>query len=83
VYVLTVWFSYTQMLPSASMESKETNPDSFLTVDQAAQLVALSHWTIRAWLHKGRLTRYKSGPSRTVVSRLELLELVKPTKARN
>ena len=53
----------------------------FLTVDEAARLVSLSHWTIRLWLQKGRLTRYKSGPARTVISRAELLELVKPKKA--
>ncbi len=32
----------------------------FLTVDEAAQLVRLSHWTIRLWLYKGHLTRYKA-----------------------
>ena len=55
--------------------------NDFLSVDEAARLVGLSHWTIRLWLQKGRLTRYKSGPARTVVSRSELLELVKPKKA--
>ena len=54
--------------------------DGFLTVDEAARLVGLSHWTIRLWLQKGRLARYKSGPTRTVVSRSELVELVKPKK---
>jgi excisionase family DNA binding protein len=46
------------------------NESQFLTVDEAAQLASLSHWTIRLWLQKGRLVRYKSG-SRTVVSRPE------------
>jgi excisionase family DNA binding protein len=55
--------------------------DSFLTVDQAAQLVRLSHWTVRSWLQKGLLTRYKSA-SRTIVSRSELLEVLRPKKAR-
>lgn len=53
----------------------------FLSVDDAAALVGRSHWTIRHWLDTGRLCRYKSGPSRTLVSRAELLELVKPKKA--
>ena len=60
------------------MESKQ-NPD-FLTVDGAARLVGFTHWTIRRWLQTGKLARYKSG-KRTVVSRLELLEFLKPTKA--
>ena len=61
------------------MKVKDENASAFLTAEEAAQLVGLSHWTIRLWLHKGRLTRYKSG-SRTVVNRAELLELLKPEK---
>jgi excisionase family DNA binding protein len=61
------------------MDGKQ-NVKDFLPIDEAAQLVDLSHSTIRVSLHKGRLTRYKRG-ARTVVSRLELLELLKPTKA--
>lgn len=58
-----------------------TNPIDFLTVDEAARLVGRSHWTIRRWLEPGgKLTRYKSA-SRTVVSRAELTELVKPKRA--
>jgi excisionase family DNA binding protein len=53
----------------------------FLTVDEAANLVGLSHWTIRRWLEIGKLTRYKA-LSRTVVSRSELLALLEPRKVR-
>jgi excisionase family DNA binding protein len=54
--------------------------NEFLTVDGAAQLVGMSHWTIRRWLEpSGKLTRYRAG-SRIVVSRSELLELVKPKR---
>lgn len=61
------------------MRSKN-NASDFLTVDEAAQLVGLSHWTIRRWLQPGgKLTHYKSA-SRTVVSRSQLLELVKPKR---
>jgi excisionase family DNA binding protein len=63
------------MLTCPIMQGKENS--DFLTVDEAAQLVGLAHWTIRAWLHKGLLTRYKSA-SRTVVNRSELLALVEP-----
>jgi hypothetical protein len=42
------------------MEGKQ-NVRDFLPIDEAARLVDLSHWTIRVWLHKGRLTRYKCG----------------------
>ena len=55
------------------------NSIEFLTVDEAAQLTGYSHWSIRRWLGT-RLTRYRAG-SRVVVSRSELLELVKPKKA--
>jgi excisionase family DNA binding protein len=57
------------------MEGKQ-NTD-FLTVDGAARLVGLTHWTIRRWLQMKRLTRYKSG-QKTVVSRPELLALMEP-----
>ena len=71
---------HTLRLAFLSMEGKQ-NATDFLPIEEAARQVGLSHWTIRVWLHKRRLTRYKSG-SRTVVSRLELLELLKPTKAK-
>lgn len=59
----------------------ESDNMDFLTVDEAAQLVGLSHWTIRRWLETGgKLTRYKAA-SRIVVNRIELLALVKPKKA--
>jgi excisionase family DNA binding protein len=64
------------MLAFLSMTSKQTDTTRFLTIDEAARLVGLSHWTLRSWLQKGRLTRFKSG-SRTLVSRAELLELTK------
>jgi hypothetical protein len=55
-------------------------PNDFIDVEEAARLVGRSHWAIRRWLQPGgTLTRYKS-LNRTVVSRAELLELVKPKK---
>lgn len=62
------------------MKGKQQVGTAYLTVDDAAQLAGISHWTVRSWLHKGLLTRYKSA-SRTVVSRTELLALLKPRKA--
>lgn len=55
------------------------NTSKFLTVDEAARLVGLSHWTIRKYIHDSKLQRYKS-LNRTVVSRSELLDLVEPKK---
>ena len=55
------------------------NHGNFLTVDEAAALVGLSHWTIRKYIHERALQRYRS-VGRTLVSRAELLELVKPKK---
>lgn len=54
------------------------NTNEFLTVDEAAQLAGMSHWTIRRWTGT-RLARYES-MGRVLVSRVELLELVKPKK---
>lgn len=54
------------------------NP-GFVTVDGAARLVGVTHWTVRKWLQTKRLTRYKTG-QHTVVSRAELLELLKPKR---
>lgn len=59
---------------------KGNENSDFLTVEDAAQLVGLAHWTIRAWLYRGLLTKYKSA-SRTLVSRKELLALVEPKPA--
>ena len=56
------------------------NTSKFLTVDEAAQLVGLSHWTIRKYIHDSKLQRHKS-LNRTVVNRDELLELVEPKRA--
>jgi hypothetical protein len=56
----------------------EHNPE-FLSLDAAARLAGLSHWTIRRMLQTKRLERYKSG-QRTFVSKGELLERLKPTK---
>jgi excisionase family DNA binding protein len=55
----------------------------FLTIDEAARLVGKSHWSIRLWQSKGRLTRYKVGTHRTVVSRTELLELMKSEREKD
>jgi hypothetical protein len=60
------------------MESTGSAND-FLTVDEAARLTGFSHWSIRRWVGT-RLTRYES-MGRILVSRVELIELVKPKKA--
>jgi excisionase family DNA binding protein len=54
--------------------------NDFLTVDEAAALVGLSHWTIRKYAKDGKLQRYVR-LSRVVISREELLALVTPKKA--
>lgn len=59
-----------------------THEAQFLTVQEAAELLGVTHWRIRQLQGKkeGKLTRFKIGPKRTVVSRRELLELVSATK---
>jgi len=61
------------------MLTDDNNTRAFITIAEAAELVGRSHWTIRMWLRRGALTRYKSA-SRTVVSRPELLERVEPKR---
>lgn len=51
------------------------NIKDFLTIEDAAHLVGLSHWTIRMYLTRRWLTKYRFC-NRTVVSRKELLALV-------
>ncbi len=59
----------------------DSNNETFVTVEEAARISGMSHWTIRRWLMPGgKLTRYKA-LNRTVVSRAELEELVKPKQA--
>jgi excisionase family DNA binding protein len=65
------------------MKARKTTAD-FLTVDGAARLVGVTHWTIRRWLQVSKLTRYKSGQL-TFVDREELLAVIapKPKKTTN
>lgn len=68
------------MLRFLSMKGKTGNANDFLSVEEAARLIGLSHWTIRLWLRKGILTRYRSA-ARVLVSCEELRALVEPKKA--
>lgn len=52
--------------------------DDFLSIEAAARLTGYSHWSVRRWVGT-KLTRYES-LGRVLVSRTELLELVKPKK---
>lgn len=56
-------------------DGETENQEDFLTIDEAARFVGLSHWTIRMYLQKRRLTKYRLC-NRTVVSRRELTALV-------
>lgn len=62
------------------MPDKKTPPVSdagdFIDVSGAAEMVFVKRPTIRNWLTRGKLTRYKIG-GRTLVRRSELLALVK------
>jgi len=58
----------------------DDKPEEFISVEEAAKIAGRSHWAIRRWLQPGgKLTRYKS-LNRSVISRAELMELVKPRK---
>ena len=47
-----------------------------VSVQEGADERRLSHWTVRAWLSQGKLTRYKLG-GRTLVDRNELSALIR------
>jgi excisionase family DNA binding protein len=47
----------------------------FYSVDEAAKLLTLSHWTIRAWIRDGRLRSAKIG-DRRVIRESELQKLI-------
>lgn len=47
----------------------------FYSVDEAAKLLTLSHWTIRAWIRDGRLRSARVG-DRRVIRESELRRMV-------
>lgn len=57
----------------------EAKVSDFLTCREASRIVRLSEVSIRRLLTKGRLRKFKIG-GRTLVSRAELLGLVKVTE---
>lgn len=59
-------------------EEMQTNP-KFLTLPEAAQETGFSHWTLRKFLHDGKLTRYRLG-SRVLLDRSEVMSLLRPQK---
>lgn len=61
------------------MRNTAKDANDFLTVDEAALLVGLSHWTIRKYIRDGALQHYRSC-GRVLVRRDELCELVRPKK---
>lgn len=49
---------------------------NYLTVNEAAEVLRLSPWTIRRWLTCGRLRRYKAGAA-TRIDEAELRAVVR------
>lgn len=51
------------------------NTDEFLTLEEAAALLKLSHWTLRRAVQEGRIRHYRLGPRSAIRFRKsELLE---------
>jgi excisionase family DNA binding protein len=48
-----------------------------LTTKEAAEFLRVSHWTISAWLSKGKLQRLKAG-GRTLIAKTDLEALIRP-----
>lgn len=48
-----------------------TAGQKFITLQQAAERLGLSHWTLRAWIAEGRIAQYRSpGGGRAIRLRL-------------
>jgi excisionase family DNA binding protein len=45
-------------------------------IREAAQLMSLSHWTLRAWISKGKIKRTKLG-GRTLIGKSELERFIR------
>ena len=81
------------MMPFVTFSGSQIKPSIFQDERQSKPGLSNGRWSGKAcgrysldrevcWPQKSKLTRYKSG-QHTVVSRLELLELLKPKKAKD
>jgi excisionase family DNA binding protein len=63
---------------SGSTHGSRGNWDDYVTVQEAAALLRVSTSTIWRWLKAGRMTAYRLGERRILLSRSDLGRLVKP-----
>ena len=61
----------------AATSKAKIDPADLIDIPGAAKLVFVAKKTISNWLSEGTLTRYKLNGGRTLVSRSELLGLIK------
>jgi hypothetical protein len=62
---------------TTSMKGKPLDPEDLIDIPGGAKLVFVSKKTIANWLSQGILTRYKVLGGRTLVSKTELLGLIR------
>src|SRR5579872_832653 len=56
-------------------------PERYLTVPQAAQILSVHPSTIRRWIDQGRLPAYRLGPKRIAVRAHDLTGVIAPRSA--
>jgi excisionase family DNA binding protein len=56
-----------------------TSSPKILSIEQAARVLGVSHWTIRGWLKRGILTRVRVGRLSRVYE-AELFAMMKPER---
>ena len=57
----------------------ETGPERLFSVDETADLLALSHWTIRDWIKLGKMESHKLG-GRRLIARSEIERLLNESR---
>jgi hypothetical protein len=64
-------------MATTTKATKPLDPEDLIDIPRGAKMVFVSKKTIANWLSQGVLTRYKVNNGRTLVSRTELLALIR------
>jgi excisionase family DNA binding protein len=65
--------------PCDNLNMKTTTPHKLLTIQEAADSLGISVWTLRGWAYAGRISSHKLG-KRLMVSQKELDRILAETE---